>query len=61
MITVVQLTAFLAAIDLPTQRRRAALLDGLQRPFLTRQDRQSSADLRPGGADNIRHLQHENL
>jgi hypothetical protein len=61
MITVVQRSALLAAIDLATQRRRAALQDGLQRPFLAGQDRQPGANLRSGGADNIRHLQHENL
>src|SRR3954469_1507818 len=61
MIAVVQVPALFAAIDLTTQRGRAALQDGLQRPFLARQDRQSRASFRPGGAEDIRHFEHENL
>jgi hypothetical protein len=50
-----------AAIDLATQRRCAALQDGLQCPFLAGQNRQAGTSLRSGGAEDIRYLQHENL
>src|SRR3954464_10263216 len=58
VITVLQPATVRAAIDLSTQCRRAALLDGLQRPFLAGQNTQSGAKLRSGGPDNVRYLQH---
>ena len=58
VIAVMARAALLAAIDLSTQRRRAALLDGLQGPPLAGQDSQAGANLRSGGAENVRHLQH---
>jgi len=61
MITVMARATIVAAIDLPTQRCCAALLDGLERSFLAGQDSQPGAKLRSGGADNVRYLQHENL
>lgn len=54
-----QWATLLAAPDLSSQLGRATLEDGLEGSLLTGQGSQAGANLRSGGAQNVRHFQHE--
>jgi len=54
-----QRATLLAAPDLSAQLGRAALEQSLQSPLLTGQNRQAGANLRPGGAHDVGHFQHD--